>query len=167
MLDKYNHELKELIEFKYKLNYSREKISLQTYKSLTRLSYYLNIAVLLLAVLDHNIDYTIDNYIEYFNQYTLNYQIKEYVKVLCVQEEGDTQEVFDQISKIFNIRKEEFLSIILNDNLKSSRYILKLFYTFAFLHPNIDFNLQNFKIKAKNTKITNKEMKTILNFKNK
>ena len=72
-----------------------------------------------------------------------------------------------QISKIFNIRKEEFLSIILNDNLKSSRYILKLFYTFAFLHPNIDFNLQNFKIKAKNTKITNKEMKTILNFKNK
>lgn len=167
MLDKYNHELKELIEFKYKLNYSREKISLQTYKSLTRLSYYLSIAVLLLAVLDHNIDYTIDNYIEYFNQYTLNYQIKEHVKVLCVQEEGDTQEVFDQISKIFNIRKEEFLSIILNDNLKSSRYILKLFYTFAFLHPNIDFNLQNFKIKAKNTKITNKEMKTILNFKNK
>ena len=64
--------------------------------------------VLLLAVLDHNIDYTIDNYIEYFNQYTLNYQIKEHVKVLCVQEEGDTQEVFDQISKIFNIRKEEF-----------------------------------------------------------
>ena len=46
--------------------------------------------------------------------------------MLCVQEEGDTQEVFDQISKIFNIRKEEFLSIILNDNLKIKQVHIKV-----------------------------------------
>lgn len=166
MLDEYNHELKTLIEFKYKLNYSMRKISLLTYKSLTRLSYYLNSAVLLLAVFDSDLDYTIDNYMEYLGGYTHNYQIKEQVKILCVQKEDDTIKVLNLISNIFNIRIEHFLLLIFNENLASSRYILKLFYTFAFLHPDINYGFHNFIIKARKIKISNKEMKTILNFKN-
>lgn len=163
MLAEYNPELKELIEFKYKLNYSMKKISLQTYKSLTRLSHSLNIAILLLAVFDRNIDYGIDDYLNFYNQLSENYRIREKEKILRILNEEDTLLVLDEISRLFNIDIDNSTNIdelfLIKD--MTNRESLRIIYTFAFLHPKIEFEEEQFMDKAKKTRMSKKLIATI------
>ena len=103
-----------------------------------------------------------DNYIDYLNYHSKNYQIREIVKILCVQKEDDTEKVLNKISEIFvsDSCKDVSLSIFTND-IEVSREVLKIVYTFAFLHPNINLDMENFKTKAQQMRLTNKEMRSI------
>lgn len=90
MLKDYSKELYSVITLKFQFNYTVSDISDELCRDSTVISYMSNKAALLLAVFDTNIDYSVDNYIEYLDNHSKNYQIKERVKILCVQKEDDT-----------------------------------------------------------------------------
>ena len=48
-----------------------------------------------------------------------------------------------------------------SNDIEVSREVLKIVYTFAFLHPNINLDMENFKTKAQQIRLTNKEMRSI------
>lgn len=162
MLKDYSKELYSVITLKFQFNYTVSDISDELCRDSTVISYMSNKAALLLAVFDTNIDYSVDNYIEYLDNHSKNYQIKERVKILCVQKEDDTEKVLNKISEIFvsDSYKDVSLSIFTND-IEVSREVLKIVYTFAFLHPNINLDMENFKTKAQQMRLTNKEIRSI------
>ena len=154
MLKDYSKELYSVITLKFQFNYTVSDISDELCRDSTVISYMSNKAALLLAVFDTNI--------EYLDYHSKNYQIKERVKILCVQKEDDTEKVLNKISEIFvsDSDKDVSLSIFTND-IEVSREVLKIVYTFAFLHPNINLDIENFKTKAQQMRLTNKEMRSI------
>lgn len=161
-LQKLDLFLRELIEQRCFWNTTFENIAWKRCMDRNRISNLFNKACLILAYFDSSIDFTANDYYSYCKRnHTQSYALQEVVKLLLVQYDNNTKKIAYDIAPIFNILTAEINNLYKAKDFIGVKKFLKLIYSIAYKHPEINFGYEEFINAAKKTEMTRRELHDI------
>ncbi len=154
--------LRDLIEQRCFWNSTFEEISWRCCMDRNRVSCLFNKACLILAYFDSYIDFTANDYYNYCQRnHTQSYALQEVVKLLLIQYNENTKKVTYDIAPIFNILTAELNNLYKSKDIIGVKKFLKLIYSIAYKHPDINFEYEDFIDAAKKIEMSRKELNDI------
>ena len=114
-LENYDSELRDLIEYKYFMNYEIREIAWKCYTDRKKISYLLNKACLILAYYDNEINFSINDLSNYIGRsYSESYKIQDTVHVLIAEHSNATTDTINVVANIFNFLSSDLETIYKN-----------------------------------------------------